>query len=68
MIDLIKRMKMQDKIGNNQKYLGNGLTEDLIGSSPNKFGVVETLNFERNGTTSLQTLKNANAIAAIPLG
>jgi hypothetical protein len=34
-------------IGNNQYYVGNGLTKDAIQKSPNQYSVVETLNFEQ---------------------
>jgi len=61
---LLTRMEMHDKIGNNQDYLGNGLTKDLIGDSPNNYGAVETLNFERK-EVDLQALDNAGAISII---
>ncbi|MDF3013852.1 MAG: hypothetical protein K0Q78_2056 [Cellvibrio sp.] len=63
---LIKRMDMQKQIGNNQHYLGNGVTEDKIASSSNKFGAVETHNFERT-PTNLQSLKNKGAIKIVYL-
>lgn len=60
--ELLKiRMLMHDKIGNNQDYLGNGLTKDNNQNSPNDFGVVETLNFERNDV-NLKALQDAGAI------
>jgi len=41
-----KRLKMQKELGNNQHFLGNGLTKTLIPSA-GKYGAVETFNFER---------------------
>ena len=58
---LKKRMKMQDKIGNNQYFEGNGLTQDKINSSSNQYGAVETLNFERS-KINLAQLKERGAI------
>ena len=60
----IKRMKMHDKIGNNQYNLGNGLTKDMNPDSSNDFGVVETLNFERK-TINLNELDEAGAISIV---
>ncbi|MBL4608152.1 MAG: hypothetical protein JKY01_10040 [Pseudomonadales bacterium] len=61
---MIKRMEMHAQIGNNQDYVGNGLTKDLISNSPNAFGVVETLNFERR-MINLKQLQEAGAITII---
>ena len=61
---LATRMKMHDKIGNNQAYVGNGLTKDLNKSSPNQFGTVETLNFERK-EINLKSLNDNGAILII---
>ena len=36
---------MQQVIGNNQYYLGNGLTKNLLDGTD--YGAVETFNFER---------------------
>jgi uncharacterized Zn-binding protein involved in type VI secretion len=63
--EMILRMEMHDKIGNNQDYLGNGLTKDINTTSPNKFGAVETLNFERR-EINLHQLSKANAITVLP--
>jgi hypothetical protein len=63
---MLKRMAMHDKIGNNNHYLGNGVTEDKIPFSPNKCGAVETHNFERT-PTDLQKLKDNNAIKIVYL-
>ena len=47
LITLLKvRLKMQDAIGNNQHFLGNGLTKTLLPNNGN-YGAVETFNFER---------------------
>lgn len=62
---MLKRMDMQGAIGNNQLYVGNGLTED-VSSNTNRYGAVETLNFERK-EINLQTLKDNNAIAILSL-
>ena len=62
--DMKLRMKMHDNIGNNQDYIGNGLTKDL-NSSSNSFGAVETLNFERN-QINLHQLSEADAITVLP--
>ncbi|ROS00191.1 hypothetical protein EDC56_2828 [Sinobacterium caligoides] len=63
--DMKLRMLMHDKVGNNQDYLGNGLTKDLNPNSPNQFGAVETLNFERK-EVSLKELSEADAIIIMP--
>jgi hypothetical protein len=63
---MIQRMNMHSKIGNNQHYLGNGVTENKIAKSSNKFGVVETHNFERT-PMNLQRLKEEDAINIIYL-
>lgn len=42
---LEKRLEMQQVIGNNQYYLGNGLTKSLLDGTD--YGAVETFNFER---------------------
>ena len=41
-----KRLNMQKKLGNNQHFLGNGLTKTLLPNN-GQFGAVETFNFER---------------------
>ena len=61
---LLTRMDMHDVIGNNQDYLGNGLTKDIQANSPNQYGAVETLNFERS-IVNLKTLDDVNAITII---
>lgn len=63
---MIERMEMHQRIGNNQHYLGNGLTENKIVKSHNKFGAVETHNFERSPTNP-QHLKDKGAIKIIDL-
>jgi len=63
---MIKRMDMHRQIGSNQHYLGNGVTKDEIELSPNKFGAVETHNFERK-PANLQALKDKGAIKVIYL-
>ena len=62
--DMTLRMEMHDKIGNNQDYLGTGLTKDLNPNSPNANGVVETLNFERK-EVNLKQLSDADAITVL---
>lgn len=42
---LEKRLEMQASIGNNQHFLGNGLTKNLLEGT--EYGAVETFNFER---------------------
>jgi len=61
---MTKRMVMHDKIGNNQDYLGNGLTKNLHSASGNEYGAVETLNFERK-EVNLKQLHDAGAITVI---
>ncbi|WP_245823905.1 hypothetical protein [Photobacterium proteolyticum] len=61
---LLKRLIMQRDIGNNKDYTGNGLTMNLIENSSNKYGAVETLNFERK-MINLNQLQQANAITYI---
>jgi len=41
-----KRLKMQNDLGNNQHFLGNGLTKTLLPNN-GQYGAVETFNFER---------------------
>jgi hypothetical protein len=60
----LTRMEMHDRIGNNQYYVGNGLTKDMIRKSPNQYGSVETLNFERK-EINLKSLNDAGAITII---
>ena len=43
---LKKRLDMHQTLGNNQHYLGNGLTKNLL-DGKQQYGVVETVNFER---------------------
>ena len=42
---LKRRLDMQNTIGNNQHFLGNGLTKNLLEGT--NYGAVETFNFER---------------------
>ncbi|WP_250459139.1 hypothetical protein [Microbulbifer litoralis] len=64
---MLQRMYMQQRIGNNQYYEGNGLTRDKISGSSNQFGAVETLNFERK-PVNLQQLEDAGAISYVSKG
>jgi len=41
-----QRLKMQKHLGNNQHFLGNGLTKTLLPNN-GSYGAVETLNIER---------------------
>ncbi len=59
------RFVMQNKIGNNPHFLGNGLTANL--NKGQEFGVVETLNFERK-QIDLDQLVAADAIRLQKLG
>ncbi|MDX5407349.1 MAG: hypothetical protein LPK11_10005 [Chromatiaceae bacterium] len=43
---LKKRIDMHKTLGNNEHYLGNGLTKNLL-EGKQQYGVVETVNFER---------------------
>lgn len=43
---LSKRLDMHQTLGNNQHYLGNGVTKNLL-ANKQQYGVVETVNFER---------------------
>ena len=61
---LRKRMDMHNKIGNNQDYMGNGLTKDINSESGNSYGAVETLNFERR-IVNLKQLNDAGAIVIV---
>ena len=62
---LLQRMEMHKKIGNNEDYLGTGLTKDLT-SSNNLSGAFETLNFERS-VVDLKTLKDNDSLLLISL-
>ena len=69
---MLKRMKMHDTIGNNQYYVGNGLTENKIGKNKtapcsNLYGAVETLNVERK-EINLQQFIDARALKLVKLG
>uniref|UniRef100_A0A486XR87 Uropathogenic specific protein n=1 Tax=Rheinheimera sp. BAL341 TaxID=1708203 RepID=A0A486XR87_9GAMM len=62
---LMQRMDMHKKVGNNDDYLGNGVTKDLT-NSKNQYGAVETINFERT-EIDLKTLNDNNAIVIVDL-
>ena len=62
---MIQRFEMHDAIGNNEDYLGNGLTKNNNPAADQKYGAVETLNFERN-EVNLSQLKEQNAISVLP--
>ena len=64
---LLNRIKMHKTVGNNQYYLGNGLTENKIASCSSRYGAVETLNFERK-EINLQQFKDAGALKLVKLG
>ncbi|REL26619.1 hypothetical protein DXX93_08545 [Thalassotalea euphylliae] len=63
-----KRLLMQDKLGNNQHFLGNGLTKTLL-PNDGQFGAVETFNFERK-LVNLEEFGDAIKISDIltPIG
>ena len=56
---------MHRAIGNNEDYLGNGLTKNNNPTIDQEYGAVETLNFERN-EVNLSQLKEQNAISVMP--
>ncbi|KZY97522.1 hypothetical protein A3746_08780 [Oleibacter sp. HI0075] len=60
-----QRFEMHGTIGNNEDYLGNGLTKNNNPAVNQKYGAVETLNFERN-EVNLSQLKEQNAIIVAP--
>jgi hypothetical protein len=60
---MIKRLEMQDKLGNNQHFLGNGLTKTLLPNN-GKYGAVETFNFERK-TINLEQFGDAISITPV---
>ena len=64
---MLNRMKMHDIIGNNQYYVGNGLTENKIKSCPSCYGAGETINFERK-KINLQQFIDARALKLVTLG
>ena len=64
---MLKRMEMHDTIGNNQYYVGNGLTENKIQSCSNRYGAIETINFERK-EINLQQFVDARALKLVALG
>lgn len=57
---LKKRLDMHQTLGNNQHYLGNGLTKNLQ-DGKQRYGVVETVNFERK-MVSIDDYGNAIAV------
>ncbi|WP_197537905.1 hypothetical protein [Thalassolituus oleivorans] len=60
-----QRFEMHEAIGNNDDYLGNGLTKNNNPTVKQEYGVVETLNFERN-EVNLSQLDQKNAITILP--
>ncbi|MFP6845436.1 MAG: hypothetical protein VB958_09525, partial [Thalassolituus sp.] len=60
-----QRFEMHETIGNNDDYLGNGLTKNNNPTVNQEYGVVETLNFERN-EVNLSQLDQKNAITILP--
>ncbi len=56
---LLQRMEMQRVVGNNQEYVGNGVTQNSIEGSDNEYGVVETLNLERKEVSFKDFPENA---------
>ena len=64
---MLKRMKMHDTVGNNQYYVGNGLTENKIKSCSNCYGAIETFNLERK-EINLQQFIDARALKLVTLG
>ncbi|WP_370293423.1 hypothetical protein [Thalassolituus sp.] len=62
---MIQRFEMHGTIGNNDDYLGNGLTKNNNPAVNQKYGAVETLNFERN-EVNLSQLKEQSAISVLP--
>lgn len=64
---MLNRIKMHDTIGNNQYYVGNGLTENKIKSCPSCYGAGETINFERK-EINLQQFIDARALKLVTLG
>ena len=60
-----QRFEMHRTIGNNEDYLGNGLTKNNNPAIDQEYGAVETLNFERN-EVNLSQLKEQNAISVLP--
>jgi len=55
------RLKLHDKLGSNEEFLGNGLTKNLINNADQQYGVVETFTFEHT-PQNLATLKDNGAI------
>jgi hypothetical protein len=62
---MTQRFEMHRAIGNNEDYLGNGLTKNNNPAIDQEYGAVETLNFERN-EVNLSQLKEQNAISVMP--
>lgn len=62
--ELLQRMEMQSVVGNNQDYVGNGVTKSLIANDPSAFGAVETLNFERR-EVDIAALSAEDAVAIV---
>ena len=60
-----QRFQMHKVIGNNEDYLGDGLTKNNNASVSQQYGAVETLNFERK-EINLSQLSEINAITIIP--
>jgi len=63
-----KRLTMQADLGNNQHFLGNGLTKTLLPNNGN-YGAVETFNIERR-LVNLEQFGDANNVSDIlePIG
>lgn len=60
-----QRFQMHGTIGNNEDYLGNGLTKNNNPEVSQEYGAVETLNFERK-EINLDQLNQSNALKIIP--
>jgi hypothetical protein len=55
------RMKINEKLGANEYYTGDGTTKNLIADCPNKCGVMETFTYDKSPQTLAQLEANDSA-------
>ncbi len=62
--DFENRIRLHGTLGSNEDFLGNGVTKNLIDSSSNQYGVVETFTFDTS-PQKLSTLEEKGAIKIV---
>jgi hypothetical protein len=59
------RAKIQQKLGANQHYTGNGATRNLASKSKNQYGAMETFTYDKNPQT-LGAMEKKGSVKIIP--